>query len=106
MDLPVDPHSSEISQSSEEEEEKDEEEQLKYIKLKLEISDTGCGIKKENLSKLFMDFGKLDEHSKINAQGTGLGLSICKRMIEKMGGTVTVDSIEGTGTTFTVLLVL
>jgi len=33
----------------------------------LDISDTGCGIKKENLDKLFMDFGMLDEHSKINA---------------------------------------
>ena len=72
----------------------------------MDISDTGCGIKKENLDKLFMDFGKLDEHSKINAQGTGLGLSICKRMIEKMGGTVTVDSELGQGTTFTVSLVL
>jgi signal transduction histidine kinase len=78
----------------------------KYIKIRIDIQDTGVGIKKENLSKLFMDFGKLDEHSKINAQGTGLGLSICKRMIEKMGGTVTVDSIEGEGTTFTVSLVL
>lgn len=53
-----------------------------------------------------MDFGKLDEHSKINSQGTGLGLSICKRMIEKMGGTVKVDSIEGVGTTFTMLLMM
>ena len=53
-----------------------------------------------------MDFGMLDEHSKMNAQGTGLGLSICKKMIEKMGGNVTVDSVEGTGTTFTVSLVL
>ena len=49
-----------------------------------------------------MEFGKLDEHSKINAQGTGLGLSICKRMIEKMGGEVKVDSIFGKGTTFTI----
>ena len=50
------------------------------------------GIKKENLSKLFMDFSRLDEHSKMNAQGTGLGLSICKKMVEQMGGSVTVDS--------------
>jgi signal transduction histidine kinase len=42
-----------------------------------------------------MDFGRLDEHSKINASGTGLGLSICKRMIEQMGGAVKVESIEG-----------
>ena len=49
-----------------------------------------------------MEFGKLDEHSKINAQGTGLGLSICKRMIEKMGGEVKVDSIFGKGTIFTI----
>ena len=49
-----------------------------------------------------MEFGKLDEHSKINAQGTGIGLSICKRMIEKMGGEVKVDSIFGKETTFTI----
>jgi signal transduction histidine kinase len=47
-----------------------------------------------------MDFGKLDEHSKMNTQGTGLGLSICKRMIEHMGGTVSVKSTIGVGTTF------
>ena len=39
----------------------------KYIKIQIEVEDTGVGIKKSNLSKLFMDFGKLDEHSKINA---------------------------------------
>ena len=54
----------------------------KFVKFKIEIIDSGMGIKKENLDKLFMEFGKLDEHSKVNAQGTGLGLSICKRMIE------------------------
>lgn len=73
-----------------------------FVKFRLEVHDTGVGIKKENLKKLFMDFSRLDEHSKMNAQGTGLGLSICKRMIEKMGGSVTVDSEEGQGTTFTV----
>ena len=51
-----------------------------------------------------MEFGKLDEHSKGNAQGTGLGLSICKRMIEQMGGQVMVDSEENVGTTFTIYI--
>ena len=82
------------------------ESSFKYIKLRIEIEDTGVGIKKENLKKLFMDFGKLDEHSKMNSQGTGLGLSICKKMIEKMGGTVNVDSVEGVGTTFTMHLMM
>jgi len=49
-----------------------------------------------------MDFGRLDEHSKINASGTGLGLSICKKMVEQMGGTVKVDSVLGEGSVFTV----
>lgn len=39
----------------------------KFVKLKIEIIDSGVGIKKENLGKLFMEFGKLDEHSKVNA---------------------------------------
>jgi len=59
---------------------------VEFIKLKIEIIDTGVGIKEENIDKLFMDFAKLDEHSMINKAGTGLGLSICKRMIEQMGG--------------------
>ena len=49
-----------------------------------------------------MDFSRLDEHSQMNASGTGLGLSICKKMIEQMGGTVTVDSVLGEGTAFKV----
>jgi signal transduction histidine kinase len=75
-----------------------------FVKLKIDIVDSGVGIKKENLSKLFLEFGKLDEHSKINSQGTGLGLSICKRMIEQMGGQVSVDSEFGVGSTFTINL--
>ena len=62
------------------------------------------GIKAENLGKLFMDFGRLDEHSKMNAQGTGLGLSICKMIVEKMGGSVNVHSTEGRGSNFSITL--
>ena len=52
---------------SEKEEEKEEDvEEFNYLKIRLDIIDTGVGIKKENLSKLFMDFSRLDEHSNIN----------------------------------------
>lgn len=47
-----------------------------------------------------MNFSKLEEHAAGNKRGTGLGLSICKNLIEMMGGTVTVESELGKGTTF------
>lgn len=47
-----------------------------------------------------MNFSKLEEHAAGNKRGTGLGLSICKNLIEMMGGTVTVESDLGKGTTF------
>jgi signal transduction histidine kinase len=49
-----------------------------------------------------MDFSRLDKD--MNKKGTGLGLSICKKMIEKMGGKVEVDSTVDVGTTFKVTL--
>jgi two-component system, sensor histidine kinase len=58
----------------------------------------------ENLPKLFMNFGKLEEHASGNKQGTGLGLSICKSLIELMGGSVRVESEVNMGTTFIMLL--
>jgi uridine kinase len=62
------------------------------------------GINPEGLKKLFIDFGKLDENSKVNAQGTGLGLSICKKIVEQMGGSVDVQSKIGVGTSFNIIL--
>ncbi len=70
----------------------------KYIKFEIRIEDSGYGISKENIPKLFMNFGKLEEHAAGNKQGTGLGLSICKSLIELMGGSVTVESEIGKGT--------
>jgi signal transduction histidine kinase len=93
---------SDDSDSCEEQQEISEDDELHFVKIKIEIEDQGVGIAKENLPKLFMDFSKLDENSKMNTQGTGLGLSICKKIIEKLGGTVEVDSNLGKGTTFTV----
>ncbi|CDW85553.1 multi-sensor hybrid histidine kinase [Stylonychia lemnae] len=71
-----------------------------YIDFKIQIKDSGCGISKENINKIFVNFGKLDEHKKINQGGTGLGLSICKSLIELMGGSVKVESEKDVGTTF------
>ena len=74
----------------------------KFVKFRLEIADTGVGIKKENIGKLFCDFSRLDEG--MNNTGTGLGLSICKKIIQQMGGDIEVDSILGTGTIFKISL--
>ena len=54
------------------------------------IEDTGLGIKKDDLQKLFKYFGKLKDKKKINQKGTGLGLNITRRIVEAMGGTIEV----------------
>jgi len=51
-----------------------------------------------------MDFGALNEHRGVNQRGTGLGLSICKKIIQKMGGKISVSSEQGVGTTFEINL--
>ena len=63
-----------------------------YSKIQIDIEDNGIGISQENINKLFIDFGKLNDDEGMNLQGTGLGLSICKRIIEQMGGQVFVRS--------------
>lgn len=60
------------------------------------ISDTGTGITKENLQRIFERFTKLDTF----VPGTGLGLSICQMIVHKLGGDITVESEIGRGTTF------
>lgn len=70
----------------------------------LQVKDTGCGIEEENLDKIFEDFKQVDSKRNRKVEGTGLGLSITKRLVELMSGTITVDSVYGQGTTFTVTL--
>lgn len=65
------------------------------------ITDTGIGIKKEDFSKLFMSFSRVDTKRNRNIVGTGLGLSIVKQLCEMMGGTITVKSTYGEGSIFT-----
>ena len=70
------------------------------MNLQISIIDTGIGISQVGLQNLFIDFSKLTENSNRNKGGTGLGLSICKKIIEQMGGKVTVESTLGVGTSF------
>ena len=68
----------------------------------MEISDTGKGIPPEIMSKIFDPFFT----TKAVGKGTGLGLSISYKIIEQHGGRISVDSIMGKGTRFTIVLPL
>lgn len=71
----------------------------------LNITDTGVGISEEYLAQLFQPFNRLG-HEGSNIQGTGIGLSISKDLVEQMGGRLEVESIEGEGSTFSLLFPL
>ena len=64
------------------------------------VSDTGLGIRDEDLDKLFKPFSQVDSGVNKRHEGTGLGLSICKRLVELLGGTIWVRSEWGAGSTF------
>jgi len=68
----------------------------------IEVEDTGTGIDEDFLPQLFESFARGDNAA--TQEGSGLGLPIAKRLTELMGGTITVDSEKGVGTTFTVRL--
>lgn len=68
------------------------------------VRDTGVGIKKEAIQKLFMDYGQAEAAPLHHAEGTGLGLAISKRLVEIMDGTIRVESEYGKGSTFYVRL--
>lgn len=75
-----------------------------YIELSFSVIDTGIGIKNEDKSQLFDSFKRLEINKNRTIQGSGLGLNIAKDLAELMGGTITVDSEYGVGSTFTVTI--
>lgn len=78
------------------------DEDERTVRLRFEVIDTGCGIAEQNYEKIFESFEQ--EHVDISHKygGTGLGLSIVKNFTELMGGSVRVESVLGSGSTFTV----
>lgn len=73
-------------------------------RLIISVEDSGIGIKKENIDRLFTKFERLDLEKNISIEGTGLGLAITKSLVEMMNGKIVVQSEYGKGSKFTVAL--
>ena len=76
----------------------------KELLLILQVEDSGIGIKKADIDKLFLNFERVDEKKNRNIEGTGLGLSITKNLVDMMGGEIQVSSEYGKGSVFTAII--
>jgi PAS domain S-box-containing protein len=76
------------------------------VEVAIAVSDTGLGIAPEDMPSLFVEFEQNDNVTSRKTGGTGLGLAISRRLARAMGGDIEVDSIPGTGSTFTARMML
>ncbi|MBR3508163.1 MAG: response regulator [Lachnospiraceae bacterium] len=74
------------------------------VRLTFVVADTGIGMSKEYMETMYQPFSRQVDSRVNSIQGTGLGLAITKQMVELLGGTITCQSEQGKGTTFTVVL--
>jgi CheY-like chemotaxis protein len=74
------------------------------IRLVVVVEDTGVGIRREDIDKLFVKFQRLDLNQNSTVEGTGLGLAITHRLLDRMGGSIDVKSEYGRGSVFTVTI--
>jgi len=74
--------------------------------IEISVSDTGIGIKKDDLDRLFKEFSQLDSPLQKRYEGTGLGLALSKRLVEMLGGAIDVRSEEGEGSVFSITIPL
>jgi len=75
------------------------------VLLRFRVRDTGIGIRKEDIWKLFSGYTQLDTRANRYIEGTGLGLEITKKLVEMMGGSIAVESEYGSGSVFTVEII-
>ena len=73
-------------------------------RLTISVEDSGQGVKKENMDKLFTKFQRLESDKNAAIEGTGLGLNITKQLAEMMGGKIGVESEFGKGSTFSIVI--
>ncbi len=72
--------------------------------VRIDVIDTGIGIRQSDLQAIWEDFRQVDQSRTREFGGTGLGLSITRKLLERLGGSVTVQSSYGEGSTFSVFL--
>jgi CheY-like chemotaxis protein len=78
----------------------DSEEASGKYRLKMSVTDTGIGIRKEEIPLLFASFSQLDTRKNRGIEGTGLGLAISRQLVELMDGGISVESVYGEGSCF------
>ncbi|MEO0417180.1 MAG: response regulator, partial [Verrucomicrobiota bacterium] len=78
------------------------DDELSKCLIKIEVSDTGPGIREDEREKIFTKFTRGDNSASRKHKGTGLGLYICRKVTRLLGGDVLLDSVEGDGAAFTI----